>query len=148
MKKLIKILVITLTVFNCSTEDSDSYNFDTSTTLIAKGNLLGAGSEGIHKQNMIIRNSLEWETLKMRIANTTASFTETEIDFTNYLIIAVFDEVKLGSGYSIELDVTYNTDNIFVNIIEVISDGDLTTRYTQPFHIIKLDATDLPILFQ
>ena len=147
MRKFIILLVLT-TIFNCAPEELITEELYASTTLIAKGNLLGAGSEGIDQQNMIITNTAEWVSLINKISNTTATFSETEIDFTNYIIIAVFDEVKLGSGYSIELDVTYNSDAIIVTIENHSVNGDLTTRFTQPFHIIKINHSELPIIFQ
>ena len=76
------------------------------------------------------------------------TFTETDVDFSNYLVIAAFDEIRITNGYSIELDVIWNSESIEVNTFKSYSDEHLIHWPSQPFHIIKINSTDLPIIFQ
>jgi len=64
-------------------------------TLIAKDNLFGNGDEGIIEQKLIISDQITWNNLMTQINsvnNVTDSFTETDIDFSEYKIIAVLNE--------------------------------------------------------
>lgn len=151
MKKVLTTLIVALTIVNCSPDADASQTYDTTLTIIANDNLFGAGNEGIYESYKIITDDENWNTLKNQMdyfSNTTDSFLETEIDFSNYIVLAVFDQIRISSGYSIELDVSWNSDNILVSTTKLFSDENLIHRPTQPFHIVKISTTDLPILFQ
>ena len=76
------------------------------------------------------------------------NFTETKIDFSKFTVIAVFDAVKTSGGHSIELDIKPNTENVVVEVSRKSPDGMATSVMTQPYHIVKIPKTDLPIVFQ
>lgn len=120
-------------------------------TLIAKGNLYGSGDEGITKQNLVIDNQSDWEALmaQMNKANNVSdSFTETKIDFTKSTIIAVFNDVKGSGGHKIELDMSSNSKNKVVKVNYISPTGNATSVMTQPYYIVKIPKTDLPIVFE
>ncbi len=119
--------------------------------LIAKDNLYGNGDEGIIEQNMVISESTSWTNLiaQMNSVNTVSdSFSETDIDFSEYRVIAVFDEIKGNGGHSLELNIRSNFENIIVSITDIVPLGNATSMITQPFHIVKILNSDLAIQFE
>ena len=60
---------------------------------------------------MIISEAKVWNDLLIKINkldNISQTFTETNIDFNKYKVIASFDEVKNTGGHSLELSVKQN----------------------------------------
>ena len=119
-------------------------------TEIYKGELHGSITEKIDKSNLVIKNQSEWSDLmnQMNRANpVTDNFTEINIDFDNYMIIAVFDDVKQNGGHSIDIvDITCNRNKIVISVRN-LKKGDDTNVITQPFHIIKIPRTEKQITF-
>ncbi|WP_461599024.1 protease complex subunit PrcB family protein [Winogradskyella sp.] len=119
--------------------------------VIGKGNLYGSGAERIDKQNLVITTSEEWKDLlnKMNsVNNVTDSFSETEIDFSKYIVITVFEEVKNTGGHSLDLIIQEAKDKILVEVLRKSPDGIATSVMTQPYFIVKILKNDLPVVFQ
>ncbi|OIQ30908.1 MAG: hypothetical protein BM564_01465 [Bacteroidetes bacterium MedPE-SWsnd-G2] len=151
MNKNVLIILLTIFVFSCNSDDYNSELVNIESTLIAKDNLYGNGDEGIIEQNLIISDQTTWNNLMTQmnlVNNVTDNFSETDIDFSEYKILAVFDEIKGNGGHSLELDITSNSENIIVNITYLAPEGNATTVMTQPFHIVKISNTNLPITFE
>lgn len=148
-KSLLFILLLLIIVISC---DKDTFE-ETPLTVenIYKGVLYGNGQENISKQNTVIKNSLDWNELMDKINsvnNVTERFSETNIDFSSYTIIAVFDEIKMNGGHSIDItDVTENDKNIIVTVENLLTGG-MTTVITQPFHIVKIPKRNKPFIFE
>lgn len=120
-------------------------------TLIAKGNLFGSVEEGISQQNLVINDQNTWSNLMVQmntITNVSYNFTETDIDISEYTIIAAFEEVKTNGGHDLQLNIMSDTEHIIVSVTDLISEGNATHVMTQPFHIVKIQNTDLPIIFE
>jgi len=149
--KNILIILLSIFVLSCSSDDDNSNSTNIESTLIAKDNLYGNGAEGITEQNLIISNQTAWNNLISQmnsVNNVSDSFTVTDINFSEYTIIAVFDEIKGNGGHSLELSITSNSDHIIVNVTDLVPEGNATTVITQPFHIVKISNSDLPIIFE
>jgi hypothetical protein len=118
-------------------------------TTIAQGDLHGGGKEGFTKQNIIISTATDWENLKTAMLEyAVRPFAETDIDFSVYQIIAVFDEVKPNGGWSIDvMSITQDANKIVVTLSNVKT-GDATRVITQPFHIVKMPISQKEIVFQ
>lgn len=73
-----------------------------------------------------------------------------EIDFEEYILIAVFQGQKPSGGYSIEIAVIEEfSDFIQVGVVEK-SPGDgcaVTEALTSPYHIVQIEQTEKPIRF-
>lgn len=137
-------------LMGCNNDDN-SNTIKVESTLIAKDNLFGNGNEGISKENMVITNTGTWNELitKMNTTNNVSnSFSEIDIDFSKYVVIAVFDEIKANGGHSLELNIFSNTENIIVKITDLAPQGNATTVITQPYHIVKILKTNSPIVFE
>lgn len=151
MKKNILILLTILT-FSCTSNDEntkENTNFD----VISKGALHGAGNEGIMEQNLIITDSDAWTSLVNQmdfVNNVSNSFSEVAIDFSEFTVIAVFQDVKSNGGYGLDMEITTDSKSIFVDITELVPgvEDNVTTVVTQPYYIVKIPKTDLSIVFK
>ncbi|WP_179021199.1 protease complex subunit PrcB family protein [Winogradskyella forsetii] len=154
MKTHVLITIFIIVAMSCkskkSTENTEKMVKE-NPVLISKGNLYGSGEEGIEKQNLVITNDDDWNELKKQmnsINNVSNGFLETEIDFSKYSIIAVFDDVKTSGGHSIELNMTTTSEHTIIKVISKSPEGLATSVMAQPYYIAKLEKTDLPIVFQ
>ena len=151
MTKNVLIILLSIFVLSCNSNDNNSGMVNIESTLISKGNLFGNGAEGIIEQNLIIADQISWNNLitQMNSANNVSnSFTETNIDFSEYTVIAVFDQIKVNGGHSLELNIISNSENIIVSVTNLGASGNATALITQPYHIVKIKNSDLPILFE
>jgi hypothetical protein len=151
MKTLFLILgIITFTSCN-SDDDTNAMPFEPMAityTEIGKGALNGNGIQGIVESNMVITDDTVWESLLNQMDSyniVSTNFTEIDIDFNNYIIIAVFLEVKPVNWLVEITNIMENEDNILVSQ-EDTEGGFLTID--QPYHIVKIPITDKPIVFE
>lgn len=148
MKKVILSLVMVAALFSCE-ESVDP--IDNDTVLMAQGSLHGAGDEGISEQNTVITNEADWNNLlsQMNSVNDESSnFVESDIDFSTHRAVAVFDEVRPSGGFGVELNVVTTDDKVMIEVIKGSPDGAAITVITQPYIIVKLPKSGLPIEFQ
>ena len=112
---------------------------------ISKGTLFGNGIEGILEEKFTIKNEKQWQVFLNKINsvnNVSLSFTETNINFSNYIIICVFDTIRNTGGYAIEIErvfVEKKNLNIVYNKKEPGPMEMVTTIITQPYHIVKIE---------
>ncbi|MEO1031812.1 MAG: hypothetical protein AAFX55_10435 [Bacteroidota bacterium] len=150
MNKFLGLLIL-LFALNCKpTQQPKDMTYE-KVVVIGKGSLYGSGAEGIDKANLVISNPEDWEGLlqKMNSVNKVSdSFSETEIDFSKYRVIAVFDDVKTTGGHSIALNVMDNSDHVLIDVIYKSPNGIANTAMMQPYYIAKLIKSDRPIRFK
>ena len=146
----IEVYRLTRTVWWGNDNDDDDLN-PINVTEIGQNNLYGSGEENILQQNLTISDTETWNDLldKMNTANNESDeFTETDIDFEEFVVIAVFDKIYGNGGHSIDIiKITENENKVIVKI-ENIMGGDATSIMTQPFHIVKIPKTDKLIIFE
>ncbi|KAF2507459.1 protease complex subunit PrcB family protein [Flavobacterium foetidum] len=146
MKQIITILSILLLLTSCSNDEQE----ETAVTfsVIAQDDQFN-GDYKSPKINLLINTEAEWNTLKEKMSHNTVSILkETEIDFTKYQIIAVFDEIRMSSGYSIEVTKVYENENSRFVKIENFNPGGLSSVITQPFQIIKISRSAKTVIFE
>ena len=150
--KTIFLICLSIFTFSCISRDDD--NASTTlvvSTLIDKGNLYGNGDEGIAEQNLVISDATQWNELMAKmnsVNNATENFSEVNIDFNEFDVIAVFDELKMYGGYQIDLEITAEAGYTKVKTIESAPTGSAATIITQPYHIVKIQKSDLPVVFE
>ncbi|MBU2927923.1 hypothetical protein [Winogradskyella psychrotolerans] len=148
------LIILALVVVSCKSNTMTQNNAKMATVesvLISKGNLYGAGSEGITKQNTVIDNNSDWMDLitQMDTVNKVSdNFSETEIDFSKYTIIAVFNDVRGSGGNSIALDIYNTSENTIVKVEYISPTGNATSVMTQPYYISKIPKQNLPVVFE
>ena len=149
MKSVAIVLVLALGLLGC--EKTTSALVPVETKQIAKGNLLGAGQEGLAQQNFVITDPLSWSSIitKMNSVNIVSdSFSEVNIDFSEFQVIAVFDDVKGSGGHAIDISVASDSQRIVVTIKRSSPQGNATAVMTQPYHIVKIPVSSLPVEFK
>ena len=143
------ILSILLTIYSCNkNDDNQVFPQNKEFNVIYSGVLSGNGSEGIIQSNMVINNTTDWQNLIIQMNsfnNVSGNFSETDIDFDNYLIIAVFLEVK-PNGWEVQINnITENENSLVVSTNENEFDSSVIT---QPFSIVKIRRTEKTIEFE
>ena len=119
-------------------------------SLISKGDLYGNGAEGILSSQRVINDTSAWNSLldQMNSVNTVSdSFSEIDINFSEFTVIAVFDDIKGNGGYGIDLAVSSTAETIIVDVSHLSPEGNAITVMTQPYHIIKIPKALLPVVF-
>lgn len=152
MNRYVLLVLVAIITLSCNTNDDGLEGVEVRSTLIADDVLYGAGREGINKENFVITNTNEWDSLvaKMNaVNNATQNFTETDIDFSKYTVIAVFDEVRPTGGYDISLEIkeTSNSTLVEISYTGPPAGHGVLTVITQPYMIRKIQKTDLPVVF-
>ncbi len=159
MKNLF-FLFVSCIIVSCNNDEPTPIPFVPVTinpSLVGKGNL--NGSEGVNQQNAIITNETDWHNLKTIIDSqyiaigegnyyTYNNFAETTIDFTNFTVIAVFDQVYGNGGHSIDITNITEYENNIVVTVENLLTGNASSVITQPYHIVKIPKTTKPIVFE
>jgi hypothetical protein len=153
MKLKILIMLSLIFVFGCKCNktSTEMASKNVESVLIAKGNLYGAGAEGIEKQNLVIANKNDWNALLTQLDTTnkvSQSFTETDIDFNKFTVIAIFESVKGSGGHKIAVDILETSEQKIITVKHTSPKGNATSVMTQPYYIAKLPKSDLPIVFQ
>ena len=73
------------------------------------------------------------------------------VDFTHETVISVFVGGRTSGGYLAEITSTLLDENRVIVTYKEVIPGDycgVATIVTQPYHIVRLKRTDLPVLFQ
>lgn len=76
------------------------------------------------------------------------NFEETTIDFANFTVIAVFDQVHGNGGHSIDITNITEYENNIVVTVENLQTGNTSSVGTQPYHIVKIPRNPKPIVFE
>lgn len=148
--KLTSAILILTSYFSCSLNE-DNESVIVTPFQIGKGVLYGAGMENIPQQNTVIYDTVTWNELKHKmdsVNNVTGNFTETEIDFSQYIILASFSEIRPSEGYFIEISsVVEYPDRINVMVTNTVPTVPVPAVITQPYHIVKIPKTGKEIIF-
>ncbi|BDD04247.1 protease complex subunit PrcB family protein [Aureibacter tunicatorum] len=142
------LMLMSVMLLSCSDSQTQSKNF--TAVDIAQGNLLGAGEEGIQQENVVIKDEKSWNELlkKMDKVNDVSShFSRQKVDFNKNMIIASFEGVKSSGGYGIALKVKPDSDKIIVEVKRISPEGMASMQMTQPYHIIEIPKSNLPVEF-
>lgn len=162
MKNLF-FLFVSLIIVSCNNNDEPEpattpfVPFTINPTLISKRNVGVSSSVGISEQKTIYNESTNWNLLLNQIDSyylpfginyMEEYFTETNIDFTNFTVIAVFDQVYGNGGHSIDITNITEYENNIVVTVENLLTGNASSVITQPYHIVKIPKTTKPIVFE
>ena len=110
--------------------------------------MFGNGVENISQSNLVINNQTDWQSLISQmnsVNNVSDTFSETSIDFNNYIILAVILEIK-GNGWEVEIsNIVENEANITVTVEEAEL---INSVINQPYHLVKTPITSKEIVFE
>lgn len=155
MLKTTTLILSFFLIVSCNKDINKDNEFQSSPitfTEIGKGHLGGA-EEIIPQSNLVITNQTDWQNLmtKMDMINKeTSRFSETNIDFENYLVIAVFLRIQSSCGTkSFEIvNIIENENSINVSTKDVSYGENVVNAFCQPFHIVKIPKSDKTIVFE
>jgi hypothetical protein len=150
MKQIIFIFSILFVFVSCNSDDSDNKSSNVTYSEILKGDIYN-GKDSNPKGNLVIKDQTTWNDVlsKMNlILPANMIFPDTNIDFTKYQVIAVFDQVRNYGGYSIDITKITETRNRIIVKVEQLKPGGIATVITQPYHIIKMPKNDKKIVFE
>lgn len=150
MKNII-IIIISIFILSACNKDATGPN-NLEQILIVSGVLSGNGAEEIQQGNYVIENEFFWNTFitKMNTVNDESqNFTETEIDFDKFIILAVFDDVKSSGGHSVEIEELVEKEDAIEVIIKRASPSGIVTHVIcQPYYISKIQKPNKDIVFK
>lgn len=150
MKQIIFICSILFVFASCNSDDSDDKSSNVTYSQILKGDTYSTESNN-PKGNLVIQDQTTWNNVlsKMNlILPANVIFPDTNIDFSKYQVIAVFDQVRNYGGYSIDITKITETRNRIVVKVEQLKKGGIATVITQPYHIVKIPKSDKKIVFE
>jgi hypothetical protein len=154
--KFIALVLVTGTILSCQKTKTTPTPVASKTNItpieIGRSCLYGGGSEGITQQNLVITDSIAWNNLKAQmnsVNNATYNFTEQTIDFSQWTVLASFDQVRTSGGFEIDFSsIVQNSTNIEATVYPSSPNGGaVTTVITQPYIIVKIPKSTLPIIF-
>lgn len=147
MKKIFLILAIfSVITISCSNDDGDTQPVTQNPVLVGKGKL--SANQLFTNQNILITNADDWQVILAHMEQVnpgiTATFAETDIDFSTWQVLAAF-QVK-NSSTSVDISVSENDENIIASV-QNLQMG-LTQDVAHPFHIIKIGKSSKPVIFE
>lgn len=117
-------------------------------TVIEQNSLYGNGEEGLASKEFIISNTKDWHQLLEKMGrNNGSKLSDEPINFSKYDIIAVFDQIRPSSGFSLAVDVCQLEGYIVIETISIVPQGPAASVITQPYVILKIEKTNVPIKF-
>ena len=159
MKSIILIASVLFSLYGCGGDDTfktTSLNF----TEIGKGELYSTSyTNNGNSVNRVIDNLDEWQNLaSTMVFNRTIiddvpfkasviNFTEVDIDFSKYQIIAIFDCEEMPPSKTDIKTITEYENEIIVKY-ETVGSTAAVAFLGQSFHIVKMLSSKKPIKFQ
>ncbi|WP_372474612.1 hypothetical protein AB4865_04915 [Capnocytophaga sp. ARDL2] len=143
MKKILALSIATIGMIACGNDDSTTMEEQTvAFETLAKGNDLDLYDNLNQNLNLIISNDNEFENFV-----TTTSFNTSNFPTVNYysskVIVLLGKLSQTGSNYEIS-NITETSEHIMINLTETYNDA---TVMSKPYHIVKINQTSKPILF-
>ncbi len=121
-------------------------------TIIAKGNLIGDGTDKIGQKSLVINDTVAWNQLLINMDSVNRRrmvLLENRIDFNEYTVLAIFDTVWMSNaGSSISVSIVENSKNIYVETVyDSVDTRALRAMQYRPYLIVKIPKTAKSIWF-
>lgn len=154
MKKTLLSAFAVCLLFGC--QDDDSQTADTNTDPIAiEFELVRKGAfdgEQVAPDNFVINSQEEWDTFieVVSAGHGNISWANMELDFNNKTYIASLDDWHPHGGHATEIisiAKENGTLNVAIEDFDPAEDEPVPLIYCQPFHIVEIEKTALPVLF-
>ncbi len=148
MKQIFLFFILLFALTSCD-RDELPYS-DVQYSAIAKGDSFPY-DESVTPTFLVIKNTEAWNNLLAEMSapnDLVKNFSETNIDFNKYQIIAVIDRTNGNGGHSIDIvKMSQNRKTIIVKV-EKLKTGDLTSRLSRPYEIVKIEKTNKKVVFE
>lgn len=152
MKKIVLAAFVLISLIGCSSDNNEQTGGANNTpvelefTTLKKGDGSGSNAE-ITPYYYIIRTDQKWNDFKFKVK----TFSNTVVNFSNYEVIAVFDQYRHELGYDIEItSVTKLDGKVTVKIkkTEPQEGEPVPALDSQPYHAVTIKKTGLPVVFE
>lgn len=149
MKQLNTILLLCVFVISCSSSDNNATVMQ-NTQLVAKGYFMPQNGEfNPNDQYLAITSQNQWDniigTLQDADPDILEGFTETDIDFNAFEVIAVIQ--KKNSSTTVDItNVAETQNNIIVTVKNLSQSAIQDVAY--PYHFIKIEKSNKPVVFE
>lgn len=141
MKQILLIFSILLLLVSCDNDELPQS--DVPFALVAKGDSF-PNDQSIAQRHLVIKDAKTWNSF-MKEMNFSIN---TNIDFTQYQVIAVIDKTQPNDGHSIDIvEMTENRNTIIVKV-EKLKNGNLTRKSSRPYDVVKTAKTDKKVVFE
>ena len=111
----------------------------------------GAFSGCTNKQNLVVKTPEEWKELWKKHTSIRKPQTPTpKVDFVKEMILAVFSGQKPTGGFAVEIvrvEKAKNELKVYFRETVPPPDAGVPEVFTQPYHIIEMEKSDLPVIF-
>lgn len=155
MKSIFPILAFSSVLFfgmNCSTSKKTALISpgEMTYTIIKSGNMFGAGEEGLADGIIAVSNTEQMNDLINKINGVNEEIKESLISdvhfFDESMLVFIFDKVRGSGGHSLKIETITNSGNeIIVTVKEIAPNGPASTVMTQPYVVLKVKKSTLPI---
>lgn len=151
MKKIVLAMFVLFSVIACESDDNkqtgggSSNNTPTNIqfTTLAKGNVTTGSA--VSPRFYVLRTQAEYDTFREQKQLLNGLI----VDFNVNEVIVVFDELKTGGGYAVDVTNISRMDNkLTVKLQSSAPQPDDTAVNTQPYHAVRLQKTGLPVIFE
>lgn len=161
-KNIFYILLLVVSLSGCQSDDNETTgpnnNNNTNEPVAVEFTEIVHGAfypiEGFPPGNMVINGQAEWEALVQEMESYdefALQDADMDVDFSTHKVIVLIDEPhNEGAGqYDIEVgSVMQSEGQIIVDVQYSVPENAVTLMFTQPFHIVKIPQSDLPIVFE
>jgi len=149
------ILMLTVGLFSCEKECPNPTPEPATpivVTTISQNILYGSSEEGFTEENRVINDSVTWNAFKAQmntVNEATLEFSEQNIDFSQWTVLASFDQVRPSGGFAINYSTVVENENNVIATVEKVGPGDgmVTTVITQPYIVVKIPKTSKTVIF-
>lgn len=142
-------VITALSLSSCNNDD-DANNADTfeptpiTPTLIAEGNI--GENETLAEQKLVLTDESDWLTLKTQMEPYSTSFDDSNLNFSESMVLAVFTPVELNN-VSIAIDSTIeHQDKIKVFVGEPVEG--ISPTLSVGYSIVKIPSSEKPVVFE
>ena len=151
---LFLILLIAQVFFSCTvtkpTEQLESETTPVNFTVLKKGNLYGGGSEEISEGVIAVRNFEELQSILAQINSANQSVDESLVGdihfFDTNMLLFVFDKLRGTGGFTMSVQGIYQSkEKLVLELAKSAPEGPATTVMTQPFQVIEIQQSNLPV---
>jgi len=161
MKKITFIALFVISFTACESDDTTPVtNTEPSTIVFEEIFKFDFAGEDDMAGTYVVNDAAAWQNLKANLNAPYINNPETgedtnmldtaTIDFTAFTLLAVVDEMHTSGGFDINVTDVVEADGIVTVTVETTSQGpgEATAVMTQPYHIVKIPKTTLPVVFE
>lgn len=146
------LILLLLIGVSCSSSKNTSQKtpVDMPFSIIKTGDLFGAGEEQLENGIVMAANTEKMNSVIIQMNSVNEEIKEPLIPDTHFfdesMLLFVFDKVRGSGGHSLEIiDIIKTKEMILVNIKEKAPNGPASTVMTQPYIVLSIEKSDLPI---